>query len=1660
MSSSSSQSSRRSRRSRRSPPHILSSRHSSQHRRSLTPPHPFSILSSLSQPSSPQSPLSLSSHRSQSSRSPSNLPLEPSSQLLATSVIAALRHSSSQTPSPLPPPSSPPHPHQQPLRLPPLRLPPLPPPSSPPHPAPHPPQLPLSSSQSPPTSSSSSHHPSSPYNRTFNVKDEECLLWIKDPSFSPFEKRLELRNSAIRGKRMDILNEEKQKNPRYIFNKIKRKCFYNSALRKQIVEKITEYKNNGTLRLYPYYDGITFEYSTPPFKKNECEAWAKNHTTNPRTQEYLNILDPRMISPIYMELLYTTMQRRLPTPAVLNENPYEWHKASYDYINNVIIKVKKRLALIEETDKYFLDNSIGTIDLPKNASRKKNTFDVSTSSSSHKSLSPGKQRKLMDMMLEKDEEEKLVEEFQHTRYLKKAVTRQDQDKMLFISLVNFLNTLSIEVEVENRIFLNTLSIEDENMTLIERIVNKYDTTGKGAIIDGIMRFFNDEQIREEDKANYFNGAFSNINPDNINPDNINFADIIKVFIRNIYSQLLNPTIERAFYIECFSYYNNCISYFKNTQLLSNIRTGLVNFMNRYTPKLDKRIHMYILHIIDDVINVKDVEKMSPYDRDKAEYEGVTYYRNDYYWILKAFKSKVDQITKKEINPIKELRLPSGMGLFTDIKVPTKSGDKIIDRLIVDTNPHNNFTYEECKNWVKMPIFNPRTFKPIKIDSLIYNRLLCMSLQYDIDLIPRMITFQGFKVINLLIVKIGAIVKDVKNKGKRPQTRVQLEEYIRMLPTTLDMKPQKKGILTKMAKIATKAADGIKRVFGMRRKEQPLVKWVRNMKPPIEGTEITYKDLALAIKKDEKYKYEMPTQVLISSKKEFENNSYITVKGLDGNTYYYKKVTKVTASDKSGRRETINRPVVTNYKRFDTIYTIAEYHKWYVEPSRDPKTYEYIYKDSAEYNAIFKQALLLYNKDILPYYISEKGKKFRKKVLKTLPEYFSIRDCLRWVSNPMSNPKTGQPILQDSAEYNRIFERALLYDSNMQPYPISELGQRFKKVYLAKKYKLYDIDKFPRQHGIKTGRDSDVCNKLRSINEGEKSYKEFKYKMLKSCAIQPYNSPIAELKTSFKKTYKIYNLDYNRRIYIDYYIDSAIASVIIYFNKIRNHTENPDYNDVFTNNYTRLNVSILEINEVFKKEENEKEEVNYTIRQNEAADVGGVTKQFLTTFFEELFCDSEHLTRPFIRPDNNKEGKYYINPNFEPDEGFKKVITVYKMKNPTAFENQFKKVNCYTEGKYKYYIKQNKIYKMKNPDSLDLPGSPENPTAFKKANNYTESDYNEIYNIIGKVLSAAVVNDDIMIPKSLSTYILTGLIKQPRNITLYDLLYFYLCEFENALVFLEICINMMSKTPPDWMDDIDGSSFNDYYKISKNDQVISKENCRKFILQLARHIITKNFLFESKPNSDKNMRMRYMRLFAGFSYKIRTTLAEAKINVEDFESMITISQLNEESLKDFANEIGVGIRGIGINNFTQEKKNEIISEMKLLLYDIITQKQEGETDESHTIFIRRLLQFWSATTQLKIRDSHEKKKAEEDEAKGIAKVNFYYTMLYFVGDNTKRLPQSHTCFERIDFFGFPDKIIEPVANPPVMRDMTYEEKKRFLYDKLYESAFGSNGIDNN
>ena len=128
------------------------------------------------------------------------------------------------------------------------------------------------------------------------LNDEQCLLWIKDPSISPFE------NNRVPYKiRRNILSEANIKNPKSFLNRVKRKCFYNSAIRQQIVDKIKEYKENKIPRLYTLNDKLknaekiqldtqydkfeNIEYITPPFTIEECERWINNHLENPRPND-------------------------------------------------------------------------------------------------------------------------------------------------------------------------------------------------------------------------------------------------------------------------------------------------------------------------------------------------------------------------------------------------------------------------------------------------------------------------------------------------------------------------------------------------------------------------------------------------------------------------------------------------------------------------------------------------------------------------------------------------------------------------------------------------------------------------------------------------------------------------------------------------------------------------------------------------------------------------------------------------------------------------------------------------------------------------------------------------------------------------------------------------------------------------------------------------------------------------------------------------------------------------------------------------------------------------------------------------------------------------------------------------------------------------------
>ena len=1267
--------------------------------------------------------------------------------------------------------------------------------------------------------------------RTLNVKDNECLLWIRDPSFSPFINKDNQRQKLSN----DIF-------PKNILNRIKERCFYNSALRVKIVKQIESLRKNKTPRLY---ESDLFKYTKPPFTVLECKKWKHNHLANPRTNAPI-----RMTDQVYIELVYTSLQYGMETPAILNQNTED---VDVKYINSIIEDVKKRLALMEKTDHHFLHDTIGTIDIPITQKAKKNSFSVSSSSSSHKSMSPGKKTKLMDMMLEDINNEKLIAEYQQSKHSQRKLTEQ----ALFTSLQTFIFTLSKEV--------------DSGEQLIQDIVE-------------ILNNLNDD----DDLL-----AGSKRKRASSKKDLTNLTKLVKDYIRNIYSQLIDPSIKASQDIHYLSY----AIYQTNFIQTSHILTCLLKYIDDYKPTLDERVKKYIIDIIEDIIDERNVARLSPDTRDKAY---ASNYRNDYYNLLKE-------------RHLGDMRLPKGMGIQTKIILKTK-------RFAVDENPQNNFTYEECKTWVSMPIFNPRTFRRIEVDSPLYNRLLCMSYQYDANLIPRMITTRGS---TLLFALYNSIKEILRKTGKPSQSREDLENYFSM-----------------------------------------LIKWKKvGINEPKKGAEVI-------VTRRMRKTIEVPFYIYFNKddlRGEIIADSYIKITNLHGITYYYTVIMERDAS----RREVINKPIVLPKRssKFGTVYKDEDFRRWAKNPEINPlSNEEIIVQDSEEYNEIFEQALL-FDTNIEPSNISPEGIKFKLKILKGIPEYYSLGHCLRWVRYPYINPKTTKPIVQDSPEYNAIFAKALLFDSSMLPLNISCAGIKFKNAQLKGKQSLFGTEKVLKQRIKKSERvKSGVCNAIEMVDVVDMKYDYFKKKMIIAGCYKHHNVHIDEINAAINEKFPISKSD--PLFYYDYYEDSPLASAVIYFHAIKNDPHSTKQ-DIFTNHSTILYVTVYGIDS------------DYNIIKKDTIDAGGPVREFSTKFFEELFCDDEHLTRPFIQPSDNKEGRYYINPNFVPDDKFTKVITAYQ-----------------------------KVYGVIDPSF------------------YT---FENLYYIIGKVLSFAIANEDFTLPKQFSRYILTGFIKQPKDITHYDMLYFYVCEFDNAIIYL----NMISKSQISGLD-YAGLTFNENYIITKptaenpDGYPVTKENCIKFILQLAKHIITKNFFSKHEATTVKSMKARYVQLFKGFDNKMRAFLANNNVSVALLNKMITITQLNDEVLREFANKIIVGIRGI--NTLEEDEKQKKIAEMKEILYKIITEKQQGVSVEDHHMFIRKLLQFWTALPQYN-------KKVD-------------YKITYKIGNNEgngapfdkTRLPQAQTCFNMIDIFGFPD-------------DVRKDKKEEFLYNKLYSAVFNTPGFDN-
>jgi hypothetical protein len=1382
---------------------------------------------------------------------------------------------------------------------------------------------------------------------SIKLNDDQYLLWIKDPSISPFTN-----DYGERKHRKNILSDEALKNPVSFLNKIKRITFYDTSIREDIVKQINSYKQNNAPRLYTLNDkwkyakneilnqkSVNIDYIETYFDVNECKKWVDNHLVNPRTDD-----DIQQNSSIYIELLYTTIQYGIditniennlikssssksskspksPKSSKSSKSPNTLKKRKDKITQNIIDGIQARLMFMKENDELFLNHNIESFDkllnindaVPKKP-KLKNTDSVSTSPSPE-SLNSAEKRKIRDNILVKNVEEK---EFYEYNRLKKH-----QKKLHKIALVPDVDfDVDVKVFSKFKTFLHTL----------DNKIGRYKWEGYHPLMDSIIRGNSEENKDNEEFIKYVKIFYEMYNIE-LKDD---ITDIVRKFIYNIYEQIINnPTYQISSVSECFSYVNKSAKNFDKYQIISKIKNALHDYVDNYRPKLDRDIIKYFKFLVEDIIPRYYVFVLHKYNNGKGRDERkiIFYdtegYLNHYYIIL--FNNT------KRINNI-QYRLPEGKGFLNGKSLMRKFAallndpyfnSNIVEKIIVpDDDDLNDFSYEECKNWVIMPIINPRTFEQISIDSPIYNRLLCMTYQYDCNLIPRMITSRGAHIITALK---KVLEKILIHSGKPSQTREQLEEYI----------IEKQFIKEKGNEIS----KFIPKKIGLKWKDYGTSK-------PSNGIDITEHSKALVEAMEIKIRKER-----IASRSSQDPVAFYV---------FFNK----TEWDNFG---------ITNITKDSFIKVKAHYYIPVVEKINDIQV-----------------------------------RKPRNKIVRNsqyiVKNHYNIVNCLKWVMQPNKDPITSELIYTDSPEYNEIFEQALIFDSNIQPIDITPKGIDFKKEILKIKKKFFNISKFKnkkRDYNISTAKrediinNSEICQSINNIyidDENDTKYIDFRNKMLEMCDKYLGGKHTCNLAT-IKKKLKEFNDKFVKEKNKDptafrYYEESALCSVIVDYDA--EYTRLKLYDNSVQNNY------INQYKRIFTVYINELVEIQGRLqaRNKRAIDAGGVSREFFTKLFEELFCDENNENRPFILPEKNSgANRYYINPNFEPDEKFRKVLK---------------------------YINDN---------------------MFGVGNYNTETEYDNIYSIIGKILGVAVVNEEIGLPKKFSTYILARFINPEKNINKYDILYFYLRDFNNSSSYINM-MNVQQKHNIEFCD----FTFNDYYILSKSSksnpggQPLTKDNYIKYILELSNYAVTKNFIFNGGEESNKkikgsnkNMKGRYDSLCSGFNNELRTFFNNNNVTIDILDKLITNEQLDQDILTDFATKMKISVIKYvddrhdvqrWITTLTEQEKEAIKAELRTYLTNIIINKRVNDTDEEHYEFIKRLLQFWTGF-------DYYDKYAEKEGG---------YKFFYMYGADTRRYPNSHTCSYQFDFYGFPEDKI------------TAEDRETYLYEKIKFAIFGAPGMD--
>lgn len=297
---------------------------------------------------------------------------------------------------------------------------------------------------------------------------------------------------------------------------------------------------------------------------------------------------------------------------------------------------------------------------------------------------------------------------------------------------------------------------------------------------------------------------------------------------------------------------------------------------------------------------------------------------------------------------------------------------------------------------------------------------------------------------------------------------------------------------------------------------------------------------------------------------------------------------------------------------------------------------------------------------------------------------------------------------------------------------------------------------------------------------------------------------------------------------------------------------------------------------------------------------------------------------------------------------------------------------------------------------------------------TEKDYESFYTFIGHLLTFVVLNPSAGMRQKLSYSILANMLYKPEEITEDDYVSYALMDYPTEF---QTYANLMRN--PDWIEASD-ITFNSLYPLRETDEAVTKDNFRTYLRELCRYRYTKQV-----PG-------RWEGFIKGAG-TLRKLLRNRKMTIPTLDRIVTSITVTKEVVRDLIKIIEAQI----VSERGRESDNiPMLEGMVWILRDEGKHFPEGilEQPPNFLEFVEKLLMFWTGLRRFIPESSYRMTviKAEHTDAGRRLKRRLGRDLTK--EEEEQILPESHTCFTRIDI-------------PSV-----YAGDKEKLYRKLAQSVY--------